>query len=62
VWSPDGSATAGVEIVEPPVPLDEPEQDAISKPGPGAFEAVVILPAGARATVDGTETVPPWAA
>jgi mannose-6-phosphate isomerase-like protein (cupin superfamily) len=34
----------------------------ISNPGPGAFEAVVILPAGARATVDGTEAVPPWAA
>jgi mannose-6-phosphate isomerase-like protein (cupin superfamily) len=35
---------------------------AISNPGPGTFEAVVILPAGARATVDGTEMVPPWAA
>jgi mannose-6-phosphate isomerase-like protein (cupin superfamily) len=34
----------------------------ISNPGPDAFEAVVVLPAGARATVDGTEMVPPWAA
>ena len=31
------------------------------KPRPSAFEAVVVLPAGARATVDGARVVPPWA-
>jgi mannose-6-phosphate isomerase-like protein (cupin superfamily) len=34
----------------------------ISNSDPGTFEAVVILPAGPLATVDGTEMVPPWAA
>ncbi len=42
--------------------LRQPDGLVISNPGPGTFEAVVILPAGARATVDGTEMVPPWAA
>jgi mannose-6-phosphate isomerase-like protein (cupin superfamily) len=33
----------------------------ISNPGTSAFDAVVVLPAGARATVDGMGMVPPWA-
>ncbi len=33
----------------------------ISNPGTAAFEAVVVLPAGAGAVVDGVRFVPPWA-
>ena len=33
----------------------------IANPGETPFDAVVVLPAGARATVDGAQVVPPWA-
>ena len=33
----------------------------IANPGRSPFDAVVVLPAGARATVDGARLVPPWA-
>jgi mannose-6-phosphate isomerase-like protein (cupin superfamily) len=33
----------------------------IANPGRSPFDAVVVLPAGARATVDGARMVPPWA-